>query len=136
MVAVQVEVKSTPVIGIFNTPCLGSWQSIYNTSSQIFSFANPHKRVPGLVVGFKALKMEKFRYARVKAHMSEIAADCFQIHIDSSNHTKILHACCSWLVIEADDLDFQWGTYSTIEDHNRGVCRIPNERKITFEHAY
>lgn len=74
--------------------------------------------------------------ARVKVSTSGIIADGFTINIDSWFHTQLYGAGCMWLVIEADDLDFQYGHYYTRENHDWVKLEMHFTRKITFSRAF
>lgn len=92
--------------------------------------------VPGLVVGLTAVDASCNANVRAKAYTSKIQRDCFTIHVDSWMDTKLYGAGCTWLQIKADDMDFQYGSYHTLEDHNWDKYPTQNTRKINFQRAY
>lgn len=92
--------------------------------------------VPGLAVGLIALNMLCDANARVKAYTSEITANGFKLHLDSWADTKLYGAGCAWLMIQAADLDFQYGTYYTLEDHDWDQYPLHNTRTVTFKRSY
>lgn len=92
--------------------------------------------VPGLVVGLTTLDASCDANVRVKAYTSAIQRDCFTIHIDSWMNTTLYGAGCTWLQIEADDRDFQYGSYHTLEDHDWYKYPAQNTRKVNFKRPY
>lgn len=92
--------------------------------------------VPGLLVGLNLVDIDHHKGARVTAFTSLIQRDRFEIHLDSWIDTTLHNAGCTWLELEADDMDFQYGCYHTIEDHPESALQKYNTRKITFKRAY
>lgn len=92
--------------------------------------------VPGVVVGLRAVDIGCHANIRVNAYPNEIQRDCFKIHLDTWQETTLYGGGCSWLAIEADDRDFQYGSYHTREDHEWTDPQIHNTRKITFKRRY
>lgn len=135
MAAVEA-VKVSHAIGGFSTVGIFSCNEIGHENSGTIYFPNQYTMVPGLVVGLRALNISCDRNARLKAYASEIRTDCFKIHLDSWMNTKLYGGDCAWLAIQADDLDFQYGSYSTLEDHYWDAYPIHNTRKITFKRSY
>lgn len=74
--------------------------------------------------------------ARVKAYTSGIQKDRFEVHLDTWEDTTLYSAACNWLEIPADDPDFQFGSYSTLEDHPWYQPQTHSWRKITFKRQY
>lgn len=121
--------ETNPTIGTFNTYESGS-------SSKLVSFANKYTMVPGLVVGLTLLDVDAAANVRVNAYPNEIQREHFKINVSSWNDTRLYGAACAWLAIKADDMDFQYGSYHTIEDHDWRETPHHNTRKITFKRQY
>lgn len=92
--------------------------------------------IPGIVVGLTLVDICNKTTVRVKGYASEIQLTGFKINLDSWSDTKLHGAACAWLEIEADDLDFQYGSYHTIEHYHWSKTPSQNTRKITFKRAY
>lgn len=129
-------VKTNPTIGSFTTNESGSCRQGSQRTSKIFTFGNKYNMVPGLVVGLTYLDVGCKGNVRVNAYPSEIQRDRFKINLDTWNDTTLYYATCAWLAIEADDMDFQYGSYHTLEDHDCKSAPLHNTRKITFKRKY
>lgn len=92
--------------------------------------------VPGVVVGLTLVDISNKTTVRVSGYASAIRLDCFEINLDSWSDTTLHGAACDWLEIEADDLDFQYGSYHTIEHYHWSKTPTQNTQKITFKRAY
>lgn len=132
----KVVVKTNPIIGAFKTSDVRSSQKTRQKVSKTISFANQYAKIPGLVVGLTAVDIFHDINIRVNAYPSEIRGDHFKINLDSWDDTKLHGAACAWLAIEADDVDFQYGSYHTSEDHSWPKAPLHNTRKITFKRKY
>lgn len=135
-VAKNILQKNNPTIGTFHTGEVRSSKDACRETSKEITFAPGYAMVPGIVVGLTALDIDRDTISRVKAFTSEIQCVRFKIHLDTWIDTKLYSAGCSWLQLEADDMDFQYGTYNTIEDHPSSVTQMCNTRQITFKRAY
>lgn len=92
--------------------------------------------VPGIVVGLTLVDICYKTTVRVSGYASAIRLDCFEINLKSWSDTTLHAAACDWLEIEADDLDFQYGSYHTIEHYHWSKTPVQNTQKITFKRAY
>ncbi|KAL0635216.1 hypothetical protein Q9L58_005862 [Maublancomyces gigas] len=129
-------VKTNPTIGTFTTIESDSCQQGSQRASKTFTFGSKYNMVPGLVVGLTYLDVACGENVRVNAYPSEIKRDRFKINLDTWNDTTLYYATCAWLAIEADDMDFQYGSYHTIEDHDIKSTPLHNTRIITFKRKY
>lgn len=137
MDTVKALVKRNPVIGTFGTSEIRSSQQPQQRNSKTVTFANKYAMVPGLVIGLTLVDIARDSNIRINAYASEIQSDKFKINLDTWDDTKKLYgAACAWLAIEADDPDFQYGSYHTIEDHDWTRTPLQNTRKIIFKRAY
>lgn len=92
--------------------------------------------VPGLVVGLTLLDVSAAANVRVNAYVNEVQREHFKINLSSWNDTDLYGASCAWMAIEADDMDFQYGSYHTTEDHDWRETPHHNTRNIRFKRAY
>lgn len=131
--------NGNPVIGEFVTANLRSSKVALSKTSKIIRFAKTHTMVPGIVLGLTGLKIKASRpgdMPGVKAYSAEILADRFTLNIDSCLFSKLHGVGCTWLEIEADNVDFQYGSYSTEEDSSDRNSGLHYTRNITFQHAF
>lgn len=127
--------KRNPVSGIFGTS--HGHTAPTQKSSRTVRFGIKYTTPPEIVVGLAIIDISHNANIRVKAYHSEIRCDQVEIHLDSWCDTKKLYgAACAWLAIEADDPDFQCGSYHTGEDHDWRKTPHHNTRQITFRRAY
>lgn len=127
--------KINPTIATFHTSEVRSSKEVRETSKVVF-LTPAYTMVPGLVIGLTALDIGGDTIVRATAFASMIQRDRFEIHLDSWHDTKLYGAGCSWLQLEADDKDFQYGSYNTIEDHPSSAEQMCNTRKIVFKRPY
>lgn len=128
--------KNTLIIGRFHTSEVRSSKDVRHETSKLITFDPSYAMVPGIVIGLTSLDIDRDTISRVSAFASEIQCQGFKMHIDSWIDTKPYGAGCSWLQVEADDLDFQYGIYNTLEDHPSSVQQKCNTRQIKFKRAY
>ncbi|KAL0638996.1 hypothetical protein Q9L58_001877 [Maublancomyces gigas] len=132
----KVIVKANPTIGTFKTSEIRPIQEIRSKTSKTVSFENKYTMVPGVVVGLTLVDICQKMAARVSGYASAIRLSSFEINLDSWNDTRLFEAACDWLEIEADDLDFQYGSYHTIEHYHWSATPAENTQRITFKRAY
>lgn len=123
-----------PTIGNFNTGEVHHWRHPWERTSKIVSFATTYSTPPGLPVGINTMDIGNNGNIRINAYTSNIGRDRFTINIDSWLDTRIYSAGCAWLQIPSNDPNFQFGRYSTTEDHPHHQTRT--SRLITFPRAY
>lgn len=128
--------KSNPLIGTFHTNDVRSSPEVCHNFSKVVSFAQAYSMVPGLLVGLKALDIQPHTTVRATAFAGKIQRDRFEIHLDSWGDTILDGAECAWLELAADDMDFQYGCYHTIEDHPVSAPQMHNTRNIMFKRRY
>lgn len=131
-----VVLKKNPIIGTFHTKELRSWKQVRAKTSKVVSFTHAYSTIPSLLLGLTAVDVGNGANVRVKSYTSKIQLDRFEVNLDSWEETTLYGAGCAWLEIEADDKDFQFGSYHTIEDHPWTRPQIHNTRKITFKRAF
>lgn len=73
---------------------------------------------------------------RVKSYASDVKKDKFKIHVDTWGDTVLHSAACTWLEVEANDPDFQFGTFNTLDDHPWSKPQTLTTRLINFPHRY
>lgn len=139
-------VETHPSIGSFNTHELRSCQEVRQNTSKTVNFAKNYATAPGLVVGLTMVDVSRAANVHVNAYHTSLERDSFMINLDSWADTKLFGAACSWLAIAANDTDFQYGSYHTLEDHTlrehtrtdrRGTgTPVSYAGKITFKRAY
>lgn len=138
--------KTNPSIGTFNTHELRDCQEVRQNTSKTVTFAKNYAIVPGLVVGLTMVDVSRKANVHVKAYHTSLERDSFTINLDSWADTKLFGAACAWLAIDANDTDFQYGSYDTLEDHTLqehtrkndiwGGTPMSYTGKITFKRAY
>lgn len=100
------------------------------------TFTKTYSALPSLVVGLSELDLGSNDNIRIRSYASDVQKDRFRINVDSWENTKLFCGGCSWLEVEANDLDFQFGQYNTLEDHPWYEPRTYNSRYIAFPRAY
>lgn len=126
--------RPSPTIGYFNTGEVHHWRHPWERTSKIVNFATTYPTPPGLPVGINTMDIGNNDNIRINAYASNTGRDRFTINIDSWLNTRIYSADCAWLQIPSDDQNFQFGRYSTAEDHLHHQTRT--SRLITFPRAY
>lgn len=131
------EAPEHPVVGTFDTggPVGGFWPNRQQVS-EVVSFAQPYNSRPGIPVALMSLELGVAMNPRVKCYSSNIKETRFEINIGAWAGTKVHQASCAWLVIEDNHPDFQFGTYSTEDDHSSRDPRMENTRKVDFSRPY
>lgn len=125
-----------PTIGSFDTAELRSHQELRNLTSRVISFANPYSLPPSLHIGLTRVDIGKRQNSRVKSYVSDIKKESFNIHIDTWGGTALHGASCAWLEVEANHPDFQFGTFTTLDDHTYAKPQILTTRLIAFPQQY
>lgn len=92
--------------------------------------------IPGIVVGLTLVDISFKTTVRVSALPSAIRLNAFEINLDTWADTTLYAAACNWLEIAADDVDFQFGSYHTIEHHHWSKTPVKNTQHVTFKRAY
>lgn len=132
----QMESAANPLIGTFNTSEVRPQDQPRVGTSRPIIFAAPYAEPPGIPVGLNSLDIGRETYIRVDAFSSGVKADQLNIHIDSCGDTKLYSGACSWLEVPANDPDFQFGAYSTTEDHVWNKPQQHHTRLVIFPRAY
>lgn len=133
---VEIQRGPNPFIGNFTTEEIRYWFQLRAQTSKMVKFGRPYLAPPGLPVGLSSVHMSKLTNARIKSYASDIRDDRFEIHVDSWDNTLLFNASCTWLEIEADDPDFQFGSYSTLENQIAEEAQQQNSRQIVFSRPY
>lgn len=133
---VKAVVKKNPTIGTFHTNELRSSEKARIRTSKLVHFAHAYPVAPKLVVGLTAVDVDRHANVRVNSYATRIQGNQFEIHLDSWEKTQLYAAGCAWLELEANDPDFQFGSYNTREDHPWTKPQIHNARKIFFKNVY
>ncbi|KAG9021779.1 hypothetical protein FRB95_001467 [Tulasnella sp. JGI-2019a] len=71
------------------------------------------ERDVGFAIGINHLDVDSRRSLRVKAYADSLRT----IRIDSWADTILNSAGCTWLEVAKNDRDFQYGVFSTLDDH-------------------
>lgn len=125
-----------PMIGTFTTDEIRYWFHLTAQTCKSTTFARPYLAAPGLALGLTSVHMRKQSDARIKAYASDVRADGFVVHLDSWSDTMLFNAACTWMEIEGDDPDFQFGNYNT---HEYQLSKKPVQvysRLIVFARPY
>lgn len=130
------EVARNPTIGSFSTAELRSWKELRDKTSKVVSFASPYSALPGLPIGLTKVDINNNQNVRVNSYASDIKKDRFDIHINTWGGTSLHSASCAWLEVEANDPDFQFGTFNTLDDHPWNSPQMLTTRLINFPRRY
>lgn len=130
------KVACGPAIGSFDTAELRSPQELRTLTSRLVCFANPYSVPPSLHIGLTRLDIGRKQNVRVKSYTSDIRKDCFNVHVDTWGGTALYGASCTWLEVEAEDPDFQFGTFTTLDDHPCAKPQMLTTRLIAFPQQY
>lgn len=82
------------------------------------------------------LSITKKATVHVDSYASNIRKDRFEINIDSWRNPTICSSGCTWLEVGPNNSDFQFGKFSTLEDHPSDQSQVSTKRTITFSRAY
>lgn len=91
---------------------------------------------PGLPLGLRMVDIGKTQNVRVVSYATDVKKNHFKIHVDTWENTELHGAACTWLEVEANDPDFQFGTFSTLDDHPWTKPQTLTTRFITFPRRY
>ncbi|KAG9029172.1 hypothetical protein FRB95_005630 [Tulasnella sp. JGI-2019a] len=86
----------------------------------------------GLAIGIKYLDIDAGKNLRVKAY----ADGDRTIHIDTWSDSVLNSAGCTWLEVAKRDRDFQYGVFSTLDDHPADEPKLETTREITFKKPF
>lgn len=126
-----------PVIGTFDTHEVRPWNQPRAGTSRTVYFTSPYHTSPGLPVGLNMLDMANAEMIRVKALTNNIQNDSFKVSVDAwSATTKLYSGGCTWLEVEKDDPDFQFGTFNTLDNYHWDNPQKLHTRLVTFPRAY
>lgn len=124
----------SPKIGYFTTDEVHHWTDPWRRTSKIIPFRITYPTPPGLPVGINKMNISNSDNIRINAYVDHTGRDRFTINIDSWLNTKLYTAGCAWMEIQSADQNFQFGRYSTTQDHPNHQSRT--SRVITFSRAY
>jgi len=119
----------------FNTKEVSS-EVLRSTFSQYIIFSNPYTAPPRVVVGLYQINMSASRNIRIKTYANEVLPDRFLIHIDSWAGSILYSAGSTWFVVAGNDLDYQFGSFNTLEDHSWDEPQAITKRRIEFVRPY
>lgn len=125
-----------PIVGTFDTSEIRYWFQVHAQTSKIINFPRPYSAPPGIPIGLNSIHLCKFFNVRIKSYASGIRDDRVEMHLDSWDDTYLFSAGCTWLEVEADDPDFQFGTYSTLDNQIGGQWQQKNSHQVEFARAY
>lgn len=133
--------KSTS--SLVKNPIIGTFKSVERnppekSCNKIFSvsFTTPYSMPPELLLGFYMIDVGNNGNPCVDSYARNIQKDQFDIHIDTKGSAKLHGLGCTWLEVEGNDLDFQFGRFCTQDDHSPFKPKTLNSRYITFQRAY
>jgi hypothetical protein len=86
----------------------------------------------GFPIGLTYLDIDGHSDIRIKAFAELVTPDQVKIHLDTSADSVLYSAGCTWLTTYANDRDFQFGEFSTTDDHPFDKPQPQTSRKITF----
>jgi len=96
---------------------------------KVFSMtANP----AGFPIGLTWLDIDGRSDIRINAFVETVTPDQVKIHLDTSPGSVLYSAGCTWLTTYANDPYFQFGEFSTMDDHPSDKPQAQTSRKITF----
>lgn len=130
------EDPENPVIGTFHTGEVRRMGESWGHTSKMVSFPSPYSQRPGIPVALMWLEIGNNQNVRVKCYSSKITETYFEISIDTWAGTSLYQASCAWMEIGANHPQFQFGTYSTLEDHAWYDYRVENIRNVIFSRPY
>lgn len=128
--------EKNPTLGTFSTLEQRRYPDIWEETSKVVTFYNPYKTLPGLPIGLNMLDVGDHANPSIKAYPSSIRNNSFEINIDSWSGLVLIGGSCGWLEIAPNDPDFQFGSYSTLEDHPKDQALRHKTRNITFPRPY
>lgn len=125
-----------PIIGSFYTSEVRPWNQPRADTSKQISFISPYSAPPGLPIGLNMLDIGNDAFIRIHSHSSNVKNDRFSININTWADTKLYGGGCTWLEIEKNNTDFQFGAFNTLEDFNWDDPQSHHTRLITFPRSY
>lgn len=130
-------IARNPAVGTFNTNEVRPWNQPRPKTSRSIFFAKPYSAPPGLPVGLNMLYIANKSVLRVRSVASNVQNGRFDIAIENWINEKTLYAgACTWLEVEANDSNFQFGKFDTMEDYAWDNPQVHHTRLVTFPRAY
>ncbi|KAG9029155.1 hypothetical protein FRB95_005613 [Tulasnella sp. JGI-2019a] len=90
----------------------------------------------GLAVGLNSFDVSCQKVVRVWAYADKPTASSATIHVAAWLNTVVNSGGCTWLEVNKNDRDFQYGTFCTREDHPWDELKMQTVREITFDKPY
>ncbi|KAG8983580.1 hypothetical protein FRB94_007503 [Tulasnella sp. JGI-2019a] len=90
----------------------------------------------GLAIGLNYLDFEPEKNLRAKAYADNMTPSSAKIHIDTWWDSIFNAGGCTWLEVGKNDRDFQFGVFSTFEDHPRNDFKSKTSREISFDKPF
>jgi len=87
-------------------------------------------------IGLNWLDIDRKGNIHIKAYTDTVTPTSVKVHLDSWAETTLYSAGCTWMDISSNDRDFQWGTFSTLDDHPWQKPQATTVRQITFAKPY
>jgi ankyrin repeat protein len=121
--------------GNFNTKQVWSQKCPPMCSLEIF-FTIPYATPPDVAVGFNEICTSGPQNIRIKTYTSEIECDRFRMHIVTWAGSAMSSAGTTSFIVGGDDLDYQCGSFNTLEDHAWDEPQVQTTRRISFTRPY
>lgn len=99
-------------------------------------FTSPYSTPPNLIVGLSELDIGTEGKICANTYATSVQNDHFTIHLNSVGNKTMHGGACTWLEIAENDPDFQFGKFSTLEDHPSTAPQVYTSRVIKFPRVY
>ena len=87
----------------------------------------------GFPLGLTALDESKEHNVRIRAHTEVVTpGKSIKVHLDAWSDTVLYSASCNWLEVYDKDPDFQFGKFSTTDDHPSDQPQAQTSAVVTF----
>jgi len=98
------------------------------------------KPIPGhdmdFPIGLNWLDIDRKGNIHIKSYTDSVTPTSVKVHLDAWAETTLYSAGCTWMDISSNDRDFQWGQFSTSEDHPWTKPQAKTSRHISFAKPY
>ncbi|KAG8845810.1 hypothetical protein FRB96_002269 [Tulasnella sp. 330] len=90
----------------------------------------------GFPMGLTWLDIDRCANIRIKAYSDCLTTRSVKVHLDAWADTTLYSAGSTWLDVAKNDRDFQYGVFSTNDDHPWNQPKTETCRIITFEKPF
>lgn len=123
-------------MGTVNTMAVRDLQAHAADNRMTIAFNRPFQQPPPVLLGLNHLDFDKDKNIRIRSTVEDVRTDRMTVNLMSWGDSVQYASGCSWLVASLHDTDFQFGHFSTEDDHPSTKPQPTTHQHISFPQKY